>query len=1573
VPQASRTFRIFVSSTFADLKAEREALQRAVFAKLRELCQQHGARFQAIDLRWGVSEEAAVDQQTMTICLEELRRCQKVTPRPNFIVLLGERYGWLPLPPRIPPDEFEEIERRVAAEERALLGEWYRRDDNAVPPEYLLQPRTGEHVDSAEWSEVEARLHGIMLDAVQQMDLPEGARIKYHRSATEQEILEGALKAGSDHAFCYFRTIAGLPTDGSAPEFHNRDGQDRLADVKDRLRQHFPPEHVHEYTTQWSGSGVTSDHLGALCERVEADLSRVILEEMGRIEQQDELEQEVASHEQFGRERARHFLGREDIIAVIRGYLRREDNHPLVVWGPAGSGKSALMARCVELTPGENRKATAVFRYIGATPGSTDIRSLLESLCRQLCRSYGADEREVPGEYRDLVQDFPRRLALVSAERPLVLFLDALDQLSPTDNAHTLHWLPRELPPNVRIVCSALEREGSGGECLRSARVRLPEASLVELKPITPEEGAQLLDIWLGEARRMLQPEQRDEIMRKFGHCPLPLFLKLAFEEARRWKSYDGAPRLGADTEGIIRDLFARLRAPANHGQVMVSKSLGYLAAARNGLTEDELLDVLSADQEAMEDFRHRSPRSPEVDRLPVVVWSRLFFDLEPYLTERAADRTSLLSFYHRQLAGVVTDTYLTDGREKPLHAGLASYFAKQPHWFERGDERTPNYRKMSELPYQQTHGKVWAGLEQTLADLDFIEAKCTGGMTYDLVADYDRVGAGRMQPGPPIRTAWLHEGRYGVWCPFCLAWREIWQEQLDRQIACMACESALKINPFTIEAEWHPSGPRRKVDRGDRVGAAVLSPAATEFGDFVRARSHVLVYRPHLVLQEGYNLGVSTPVSRSAGQVLHDPRRSRPPWVERLNRPLQTAGPCVQTVPVSPTGVSAVAVTPDGRYLITGDCEGSVRVWDHSTGQCLQTLGGHERAISAVAVTPDGRQAVSGSYDNTLRLWHLEMGTCLRLIEGHTDSVVAVDVTARGELALAGCANGVVKVWSLGTGACLRTLRGDTQWVSALAVTPGGREAVAGGADGKVRVWDLASGACLRVLRGHAAWVEAVAVTPDGRQAVTASLDRTARVWNLATGDCLATLEGHGGYVVGAAATPDGLRVVTGGDRFDGTARTWVLDGGKAWRPPERHTDRVGVLAVAPDGRRAVTGSDDTTVKVWDLVAGTYLKTLRGHREAIGALAVTPDSRGVVSGAGSFGKLAEAEVKVWDLASGACAKTFRGHTGQVWALAVTPDGSRALSGGGGDIAGDIALRIWNLGDGSCFATLQPHSGIITGLALTPDGRQVVAQTHGDAMGLWELATGMCLRTLVHKDLVLTIAVSSDGRHLFSGGSSAPYTAAGAAGDVRVWDLETGDCVRTLRAGREVLRLALTPDDRRVIWTAGDPLGDAEVHVCDSAGRWDFETLGPSTLGITGLAVTADARRLVTASLDRTVKVWDLTTSEEVACFIGEASIWGCAVNCDGTRIVAGDTNGNVYLLAVQNLVPGPAILTAWHSPVDGSYAFGCVLCREWSQVPESTLDTELPCPNCGKMVKLNQFVIEADWRPIAKAWNGEE
>ena len=359
----SITFRVFVSSTFSDVKVERNALQERVFPKLREVCMQHGARFQAIDLRLGVSEEAALDHQTMNLCLSEIRRCQRVTPRPNFIVLLGDRYGWRPLPPQVPAQEFEQLRERIADRDAlALLDRWYRRDDNAVPAEYCLRPRevavaedateanveAAREREAAQWQDTEQRLGDILLRALRELAWPDDdARgVKYECSATEQEILGGALKAGTDHAFCYFRAIENLPHDQSVIGFIDLYGQgspdqeaeECLTDLKTQLRGHFPEDHIYDYNAEWCGGGLTDDHLEALCERVLADLSQVILEEIDKLEVVEELDEEVENHCEFGQERARHFIGRDDIPAIIRDYVAHGSAHPLVVHGVSGSG-----------------------------------------------------------------------------------------------------------------------------------------------------------------------------------------------------------------------------------------------------------------------------------------------------------------------------------------------------------------------------------------------------------------------------------------------------------------------------------------------------------------------------------------------------------------------------------------------------------------------------------------------------------------------------------------------------------------------------------------------------------------------------------------------------------------------------------------------------------------------------------------------------------------------------------------------------------------------------------------------------------------------------------------------------------------------------------------------------------------------------------------------------------------------------------------------------------------------------------------------------------------------------------
>jgi len=177
-----RVFRLFVSSTFSDFIAEREALQQVVFPKLERYCAERGARFEAVDLRWGITEEAQREHDTMRICLEEVRRCQQLSPRPNFAVLLGDRYGWEPVPARIPQVHWRAMKAAATATDWAVIAASYRLDENAIPSVHCLRERP-KNLQRAFAHETKL-LHALRLAA---KGFRGGARVPYFTSATHQD------------------------------------------------------------------------------------------------------------------------------------------------------------------------------------------------------------------------------------------------------------------------------------------------------------------------------------------------------------------------------------------------------------------------------------------------------------------------------------------------------------------------------------------------------------------------------------------------------------------------------------------------------------------------------------------------------------------------------------------------------------------------------------------------------------------------------------------------------------------------------------------------------------------------------------------------------------------------------------------------------------------------------------------------------------------------------------------------------------------------------------------------------------------------------------------------------------------------------------------------------------------------------------------------------------------------------------------------------------------------------------------------------------------------------------------
>ena len=330
---APRIFRLFLSSTFSDFIPEREALRRHVFPVLEEHCAKAGAQFQAVDLRWGITEEAQREHDTMRICLEEVRRCQQLSPKPNFAVLLGDRYGWEPVPARIRADHWGRLRESAAPADWSLIKESYQPDGNAIPPVYCLSKRDG---DPARDMERESRLLQALRRAVTRARFRGSSRLTYFASATHQEIAHGALAGFDDrrralhpeqHVHVYVRHLAGLPHDESAKDFIDWDAsqgcvvpgaRERLRDLERQLRRKLAGR-VHDLHTPWSRHGsngsVNQAYLKRFCDAFLAHQKALIDEQLALQVEFDERELRERAHQQFGAERARVFVGREELLA----------------------------------------------------------------------------------------------------------------------------------------------------------------------------------------------------------------------------------------------------------------------------------------------------------------------------------------------------------------------------------------------------------------------------------------------------------------------------------------------------------------------------------------------------------------------------------------------------------------------------------------------------------------------------------------------------------------------------------------------------------------------------------------------------------------------------------------------------------------------------------------------------------------------------------------------------------------------------------------------------------------------------------------------------------------------------------------------------------------------------------------------------------------------------------------------------------------------------------------------------------------------------------------------------------
>jgi WD40 repeat protein len=538
--------------------------------------------------------------------------------------------------------------------------------------------------------------------------------------------------------------------------------------------------------------------------------------------------------------------------------------------------------------------------------------------------------------------------------------------------------------------------------------------------------------------------------------------------------------------------------------------------------------------------------------------------------------------------------------------------------------------------------------------------------------------------------------------------------------------------------------------------------------------------------------------------------------------------------------------------------------------------LYGHREEVKSVALSGDGRRLVTGSRDKTVRVWEIASHpTAPRWILRADSFADAVAISPDGRwVAVVGQTSVSnesgkkepkdVYLWDLNAanpGPARRTLTGHSDTIWRLAFTPDSKRLVSAGADETARLWDLTStnpNVGPRILNGHRDTIYTLDVSPDGRWLLTGDNGSIALLWDLLNPKAhpLRLQLARGARAV--AFFKDSRQVATGD--WSGEVIIWNLKGESTrrfeWKeskgagPLAFADDAVEQLAVSPNGKWLACGTYKGPVCLWDLSQSTNTpRVLRDHRGSVKNLAISPNGRWLAT-AGFFDKT----VRLWDLHTSdphQSTRALHGHEAEITSLAFSPDSNRLVTG-----SEDKSARLWNLNESRRVVSPLVMKGDRTAensFALAPDGRRFALLGEDKFLRIWSLdragpsdksiSLGECERRMQalrwspdSRKLVASFdegsikvwdareggkapaAVelpghdSTVGSLLFS--PDARWLATGSGGTVHLWDLSLADptskvqSVKVVGAFGQYVKMGMSPSGR---WLA--TLGDVEGSV----------------------------------------------------------------------------------------------------------------------------------------------------------------
>lgn len=349
---------------------------------------------------------------------------------------------------------------------------------------------------------------------------------------------------------------------------------------------------------------------------------------------------------------------------------------------------------------------------------------------------------------------------------------------------------------------------------------------------------------------------------------------------------------------------------------------------------------------------------------------------------------------------------------------------------------------------------------------------------------------------------------------------------------------------------------------------------------------------------------------------------------------------------------------------------------------------------------------------------------------------------------------------------------------------------------------------------------------------------------------------------------SPDGKRRVTidgTGDKYRRDLRLVEVDTGNLIRNLAGHAREVYTAQFNGDGTRIITASGDNTARIWDGLTGEPIAVLKDHKSAIYGASFSPDGTRIVTASG------DSTARIWDTATHQVLLILSGHQNHLTAAEFSPDGMRVVTS-----STDRTARVWDATTGRLILALPPHQAELANVQFSSNGQFIVTADKTGAQIMWDTTVNAPLAKFFGLNARVEDAqFSADGTRI--------VTAFENDHAARVWDVATGRAMVTLADHEEEIRSAGSVPSRRFAVV----LQGFDDQLC----RARF---------------SPDGTRVVTVSMDKTARIWDVATGKTTVTLSGhEDRVLDAQFRADGTRIVtrALDHTARVWDAATGNLV----------------------------------------------------------------------